>query len=231
MLVRDRMTPDPICGHPEMPVTEAQALMRDRNIRHLPVVDEEKKLVGLITQRSLARALPSDVSSFSRFEISYVLARIKVRDVMAKDVITIDEDTAIEEAARVMADEKIGCLPVMRERDPSTALRRGSGQGSGQRLVGIITDNDLFTTMVDLLGARRAGVRLAVLQPDRPGEVARLSTAIAKGGGNLTVIMGCPASDPGMWTSVLKVTNIPQEALVEIVGKLGDIQIQDVREM
>lgn len=223
MLVRDRMTPDPICGHPEMPVTEAQALMRDRNIRHLPVVDEEKKLVGLITQRSLARALPSDVSSFSRFEISYVLARIKVRDVMAKDVITIDEDTAIEEAARVMADEKIGCLPVMRERDPST--------GSGQRLVGIITDNDLFTTMVDLLGARRAGVRLAVLQPDRPGEVARLSTAIAKGGGNLTVIMGCPASDPGMWTSVLKVTNIPQEDLVELVGKLGDIQIQDVREM
>lgn len=223
MLVRDRMTPDPICGHPEMPVTEAQALMRDRNIRHLPVVDEEKKLVGLITQRSLWRALPSDVSSFSRFEISYVLARIKVRDVMAKDVITIDEDTAIEEAARVMADEKIGCLPVMRERDPST--------GSGQRLVGIITDNDLFTTMVDLLGARRAGVRLAVLQPDRPGEVARLSTAIAKGGGNLTVIMGCPASDPGMWTSVLKVTNIPQEDLVELVGKLGDIQIQDVREM
>jgi len=215
MLVRDRMTPDPICGYPEMPVTEAQALMRDRNIRHLPVVDEEKKLVGLITQRSLARALPSDVSSFSRFEISYVLARIKVRDVMAKDVITIDEDTAIEKAARVMADEKIGCLPVMRERE----------------LVGIITDNDLFTTMVDLLGARRAGVRLAVLQPDRPGEVARLSTAIAKGGGNLTVIMGCPASDPGMWTSVLKVTNIPQEDLVELVGKLGDIQIQDVREM
>ena len=223
MLVRDRMTPDPICGHPEMPVTEAQALMRDRNIRHLPVVDEEKKLVGLITQRSLWRALPSDVSSFSRFEISYVLARIKVRDVMAKDVITINEDTAIEEAARVMADEKIGCLPVMRERDPST--------GSGQRLVGIITDNDLFTTMVDLLGARRAGVRLAVLQPDRPGEVARLSTAIAKGGGNLTVIMGCPASDPGMWSSVLKVTNIPQEDLVELVGKLEDIQIQDVREM
>ncbi len=223
MLVRDRMTPDPICGHPEMPVAEAQALMREKNIRHLPVVDEEKKLVGLITQRSLARALPSDVSSFSRFEISYVLARIKVRDVMAKDVITIDEDTAIEKAARVMADEKIGCLPVMRERDPST--------GSGQRLVGIITDNDLFTTMVDLLGARRAGVRLAVLQPDRPGEVARLSTAIAKGGGNLTVIMGCPASDPGMWTSVLKVTNIPQEDLVELVGKLGDIQIQDVREM
>jgi acetoin utilization protein AcuB len=215
MLVRDRMTPDPICGRPEMPVTEAQTVMRKKNIRHLPIVDEEKKLVGLITQRSLSRALPSDVSSFSRFEIDYILAKIKVRDVMTRDVVTIDKDMAIEEAARIMADERIGCLPVMRAGD----------------LVGIITDNDLFTIMVDLLGARRAGVRLTVLQPDRPGEVARLSTAIAEAGGNLTVSVGCPAPDPAIWTSVLKVTNIPRQDLVEIVGKLEDVQIQDVREM
>ena len=215
MLVKDRMTPDPICGHPEMPVTEAQALMRENNIRHLPIADEENKLVGLVTQRSLSRALPSDVSSFSQFEISYILAKIKVGDVMVRDVITIDRETAIEEAARVMADAKIGCLPVMRDGE----------------LVGIITDNDLFTIMLDLLGARRPGVRLTVLQPDRPGEVARLSTAIAKAGGNLTVSVGCPASDPAIWSSVLKVTNVPRENLVEIVGKLEDVEIQDVREM
>jgi len=209
------MTPNPICGHPEMPVTEAQSLMRERNIRHLPIVDEEGKLVGLITQRSLLQALPSDISNFSQFEISYILARIKVRHVMAKDVITIDEDIPIEEAARIMADKRIGCLPVM---------RNGT-------LVGIITDNDLFTLMVDLLGARRAGVRLVVTQPDRPGAIARLSTAIARAGGNLTVSVGCPASDPTLWISVLKVTNIPREHLVDIVSKLEDVQIQDVREM
>jgi acetoin utilization protein AcuB len=225
------MTPDPICGHPEMPVTEAQALMRKKNIRHLPIVDEQKNLVGLITQRSLLRALPSDVSSFSRFEVSYILGKIKVRDIMVEDVMTIEEDTPIEEAARVMADRRIGCLPVTQDGDPSTALRLGSGQGSGQRLVGIITDNDLFTTMVDLLGARRPGIRLAVLQPDRPGEIARLSTAIARAGGNLTVMVGCPTADPAIWTSVLKVTNIPRQDLVGIVGKLEDVQIQDVREM
>ena len=125
MLVRDRMTPDPICGHPEMPVTEAQALMRKKNIRHLPIVDEQKNLVGLITQRSLLRALPSDVSSFSRFEVSYILGKIKVRDIMVEDVMTIEEDTPIEEAARVMADRRIGCLPVTQDGDPSTALRLG----------------------------------------------------------------------------------------------------------
>ena len=215
MLVKDRMTPNPICGHLAMPVTEAQTLMREKNIRHLPIVDEEKKLVGLITQRSLLRALPSDVSSFSQFEVSYILAKIKVRDVMVKDLITIDEDTAIEEAARIMADRKIGCLPVMRDGG----------------LVGIITDNDLFTIMVDLLGARRPGIRVAVLQPDRTGEVARLTTAIAKEGGYLSVCVGYYAPNPDFWISLLKVSNLSREELVETLSNLEDIQIQDVREM
>jgi len=215
MFVRDRMTPDPVCGYPEMPVTDAQEIMRERRIRHLPITDGEGKLVGLVTQRSLLRALPSDVSSFSQFEISYVLAKIKVGHVMVTDVTTIDEDTAIEVAARIMADQKIGCLPVMRNGE----------------LGGIITDNDLFTTMVDLLGARRGGLRMTIQQPDRPGEVARLSTAIAKTGGNLTVIVGSPSQEPGKWISVLKVTNVPRSDLVRMIEALGDIEILDVREI
>jgi acetoin utilization protein AcuB len=215
MLVKERMTPDPVCGHPEMPVTEAQELMRQQGIRHLPVLDEEDRLVGLITQRSLLSALPSDVSNFSQFEISYILAKIKVRDVMAKDLVTIDGNTAIEEAARVMADEKIGCLPVMLD----------------DLLVGIITDNDLFTIMVDLLGARRPGVRVTVLQPDRTGEIARLTTAIAREGGYLSVCVGYyPPEMPDSWTSVCKVLNIHQGKLVEIINGLEDMQVQDVRE-
>jgi acetoin utilization protein AcuB len=215
MLVRNRMTADPICGHPDMPVTEAQALMREKRFRHLPIVDAENKLVGLVTQRSLLRALPSDVSHFSRFEVSYVLSKIKARDVMVRDVLTIGEDTALEEAARIMADEKIGCLPVMRE----------------DALVGIITDNDVFTIMVDLLGARRRGVRVTILVPDRVGEVARISTAIAKEGGYLSVFATYPTADPGIWGAVCKVTNIPRDQLVEIVDRLEDAQIEDIREI
>jgi acetoin utilization protein AcuB len=216
MLVKDRMTPDPFCGRPEMPVTEAQELMREKKIRHLPIVDDDGTLVGLITQRSLLRALPSDVSNFSRFEISYVLAKIKVRDVMATDLITVDQNTAVEEAARVMADQRIGCLPVMQD----------------DTLVGIITDNDLFTIMVDLLGARRPGVRVTVLQPDRVGEIARLTTAIAKEGGYLSVCVGYfPPKIPDSWTSVCKVLNLSQSKLVEIIDGLEDMQVQDVREI
>jgi acetoin utilization protein AcuB len=215
MLVKDQMTPNPICGHPEMPITEAQALMQENNIRHLPILGEEKNLVGLITLRSLMNAVPADLSQFSPFVVNYVLAKLKARNIMVKDVITISEDTPFEEAARIMADKKIGCLPVMQ----------------GDELVGIISDNDLFNIMVGLLGARREGVRVTVNQPDRAGEVARIPRAIAEKGGYLSVFVTYPTANPEIWASVVKVTNLPQDTVVETLGSLPDIEVKDVREV
>jgi acetoin utilization protein AcuB len=214
MLVKDRMTPHPICGNPQMPVTEVQELMRAKKFRHLPILDNSGRMVGLITQRSLLKALPSDVSGFSRFEISYILAKITAKDVMTRDVITIDEDVAIEEAARIMADEKIGCLPVC----------------NGEEMVGIITDNDLFGIMVDLMGGRRKGIRMTILQPDRAGAVARLASAIAKEGGFVSVFLGYPGTEPETWVSVCKVNNLGKEQLEKIVGELVDTRLLDIRE-
>jgi acetoin utilization protein AcuB len=207
------MTPDPITGHPEMPVTQAQALMQKNNIRHLPILDADKELVGLVTQRSLMNAVPADLSKFSPFVVNYVLAKIKARNIMIRDVVTIGEKTAIEEAARIMADKKIGCLPVMRDGE----------------MVGIISDNDLFNIMVDLLGARRPGVRVTVLQPDRAGEVARLTRAIDERGGYLSVFVTYPTADPDKWASLVKVVNVPQETLKETINRVPDAYIQDVR--
>lgn len=215
MLVRDQMTPNPICGHPEMPVADAQALMQQHNIRHLPILDDEGRLVGLITQRSLLQATPSNVRKLNPFVINYILSKIKARHVMVKDVITIEEDVPIEEAARIMADKRIGCLPVMR----------------GDKLVGIISDNDLFRAMLNLLGARRAGVRVTVLQPDRAGEVARISRAIAERGGYLSVFVTYPTADPAVWASVVKVTGVSEETLVKTLKNLPEIRVQDVRQM
>ena len=98
-------------------------------------------------------------------------------------------------------------------------------------LVGIISDNDLFTTMVGLLGARREGVRVTVLQPDRAGEVARISKAIVEKGGYLSVFVTYPTADPDIWSSVFKVTNLPKETLVEALDNLPDIRIQDMRKL
>lgn len=216
MLVKDLMTPDPVCGNPDMVVTEIQKLMSDNNIRHLPIVDEAENLVGLVTQRSLLSALRAEESDLSQFEVSYILARIQAQHVMVEDVITIEQAVPVEEAARVMADRRIGCLPVMGD----------------DELVGIITDNDLFNAMLNLLGARRSGVRLAVLQPDRTGEVARLTNAIAEQGGYLSVCAGYyPEEDPESWVSVVKVTNLSQDGLVELINGLEEMQILDVREV
>jgi acetoin utilization protein AcuB len=215
MLVKDQMTPNPICGDPEMPVTKAQELMQKHGIRHLPILDEEKKLVGLVTQRSLMNAVPPDLSKFSPFVVNYVLAKLKARNIMVKNVVTISEDTPFEEAARVMADRRIGCLPVMRD----------------DELVGIISDNDLFNIMVGLLGARREGVRVTVHQPDRAGEVARLTHAIDEKGGYLSVFVTYPTANPEIWASVVKVTNVPEETLLETLKSLPEIEVTDVRKM
>jgi acetoin utilization protein AcuB len=134
---------------------------------------------------------------------------------MVRDVITIDPDTTIEEAARIMADENIGCLPVLRD----------------EKLVGIITDSDVFNIMVNLLGARRPGVRMTVFQPDRAGEVARLTRTIHENGGYLSVFVTYPTPDPEIWASVVKVANIPAATLTEVIGNMDEADVQDVREV
>ena len=98
-------------------------------------------------------------------------------------------------------------------------------------MTGIISDNDLFSIMVGLLGARRAGVRVTIQQPDRVGEVARVSKTIADAGGNLSVFVTYPTAAPDIWASVVKVTNIPRETLLEMLKKLPDISIQDTRQV
>ena len=215
MLVKERMSPDPVCGSPEMAVTDAQELMETMGFRHLPVVDENKNLVGLLTQSSVRSALPSDVSNFSRFEISYTLSKIKVRSVMVTDVITIGPDTPIEDAASLLAEKKLGCLPVMSE----------------NRLLGMITGEDIFLAMTSLLGTKNPGIRITIKQPDQSGLIARLTSAIAKAGGYLTVCVGYnPEDDPEQWVSVFKVENIEEEKLVDIIRNLKDASILDIRE-
>jgi len=215
MLVKDRMTPDPLFGSPEMAVTEAQQLMADHKIRHLPILDQEKKLIGLITQSSLRSALPSDISSFSQFEVSYTLSKIKAKSIMIKDVIIIDPDTPIEDAAALMAERKLGAMPVVKDGE----------------LVGIISGEDLFIAMTSLLGTRNPGIRVTIEQPDKSGLIAGLTTAIAQEGGNLSVCVGYHEEErPGTWISVCKVENLAEDRLVEAICDLKDTNIIDIRQ-
>ena len=131
MFVKDQMTPDPITVTQDIPVIDAQEIMQRHNIRHLPVVDDRHHLVGLLTRETMLRAVPWSQSALSTLETQYILSKIKAGKVMFHDIITTTENVPVEEAARIMVDHKIGCLPVIRDR----------------KLVGIITDIDLLGTI------------------------------------------------------------------------------------
>ena len=220
MLVKERMTLHPLTMEPTASITEAHRYMRENNIRHLPIVDKRNRLAGLVTRETLLQAMPSSVTTLSIWEMNYALSRLKVRDVMVKDVITVEEDVSIEKAARIMAENKIGCLPVMRS-DPSTS--------SGQALVGIITDIDMLSTLMELMGARQAGVRVTLQVPDAPGELVKVTAAIAQQGGDIVACGTYPAEEPLKANIVLKVRHVPQDDLIASLRGLVGVEVLDVR--
>jgi acetoin utilization protein AcuB len=196
---------------PDMPIVDALNLMKREHIRRCPVVDEGK-LVGIVSDKDLLNASPSPATSLSVWEINYLLSKILVKDVMTRKVLTVTEDTPIEEAARIMADNKIGGLPVM----------RGSG------IVGIITETDLFKIFLELMGARETGVRVTVMVHEERGQLARITEAIASAGGNFVAfgVFQGEASTNRLVTFKVNGLNLDQvkQAVQPIVEKLIDIR-------
>jgi acetoin utilization protein AcuB len=201
MLVRERMTHPVIVIRPDTPMYNALNLMRKERIRRLPVVDKKGQLVGIVSERDLLHASPSRATSLSIWEVNYLLSKVAIDEVMTREVISISEDTPIEEAARIMADNKIGGLPIVRD----------------DKVVGIITETDLFKIFLELLGAREPGIRLAVIVPNLPDELARLIKAISEIGGNI-LAMGTFLGDGCDNREVtLKVSGVAGQALMDAI--------------
>jgi len=212
MLIRDRMSKHPITVTTDVHIDEALKVMRDNKVRRLPVVDKAGRLVGIVSEMDLLYASPSPATSLSVYEIHYLMARITVQDVMTKEVISIGEDTPLEEAARVMVDNKIGGLPVVRD----------------GTLVGIITETDLFKIFLELLGAREKGVRLTLQTPNRKGVLATITSQIAKIGGDIISLGTFLGEDPTKGLLTIKVAGVPQDQLVKAL-ETPDIELVDVR--
>lgn len=212
MLVGERMSHPVITIHPDMPLQEALNLMHQEHIRRLPVVDNRGQLVGIVSERDLLHASPSDATTLSVWELNYLLSKITIGEIMTRNVITVNVDTPIEEAARIMADAKIGGLPVARN----------------GKVIGIITETDLFRIFPEMLGAREPGVRLAVLVPNVPGELTQLTKSIFDNGGNI-VALGTFLGDSSENREVtIKVTGIDAQTLEELVTPLTD-RVVDIR--
>jgi len=213
MLVKDWMTKGPLVVSPKTSIEEAIRTMRENRVRHLPVVRDQDTLVGLVTQTDLLQVSPSPATSLSIWEINFLLARMSVRDAMTTQVVVVDKECPLEEAALVMAEHKFGCLPVV----------------EGKRLVGIITQTDLFNIFTEQLGARSTGVRLTLQVDDVKGALAALTGRITELGGNIVRLTTLPGKEQGKAIVTVKVEGISQESLVEGLSEIG-AQVLDARE-
>lgn len=212
MIIANVMTRNPIFVSPDMSVNDARALMTREKIGKLPVLDKNNRLVGIVTKKDLVKAGPSAATSLDMYEISYLLSKLKVETVMERNVLTVQQTEVVEEAARIMADSQVGCLPVMK----------------GALLVGIITETDLFRTFVDMFGARHDGIRGTFQVEEKPGMIAQVSKAIADANGNIVSLVTFDGDDLSQRRCTVKVTGVERGTFEEILRN-STLEIEDIR--
>lgn len=204
MHVRSRMTPNPVTITRQTTVAEALDLMRQHNVRRLPVMDKEH-LVGIVTDRDLSRVSPSPATSLSIFEINYLLAKMRIDDVIPKKqrVISISPDAYVEEAALLMREHKIGALPVVED----------------DHLVGIITETNIFDAFLDLLGVKGSGSRITLEVEDKPGVLADIAEIIKNAGSNISRL--AVVHEEEKTYLVIRLTSMEAAPIAELLKKAG----------
>lgn len=211
MFVGERMSRPVISVSPDAPINDVLVMFKKEHIRRAPVL-KDGKLVGIVSERDLLNASPSSATTLSVWEMNYLISKVKVKNVMSKKVITVNRDTPIEEAARIMADKKIGGLPVV----------------DGERVVGMITETDLFKVFLELMGARDKGIRVTATVEDKPGELAKVTKAIANAGGNFVSFGFFSGEDASTKILTFKVQGVKQDeiksVLKDVVKKFWDIR-------
>ena len=162
MAVKDFMTKRVVYVSPETTVAAAADIMRDKGLRRLPVIEHDK-LVGLITEGTMAEASPSKATSLSIYEMNYLLNKTKVGDIMIKNVLTVSKYASLEDAIYIMLQNKVGVLPVV----------------DNDQISGIITDKDVFRAFLEISGYGQAGIRIGLEVPDTPRVLEKIANLIA----------------------------------------------------
>jgi len=212
MLVKERMSRHPITISPDVSLHDALRIMNQEKVRRLPVLDKRGKLVGIVLEKDLLYASPSPATSLSVYELNYLVSKITVEELMSREVITVEEDCPLEEAARIMVDNNIGGLPVMRR----------------DQLVGMITESDLFKVFLELLGARSLGLRVTIRVPEQRGFLAQLTRALADAGADIITLGTFWGDDLTTREIAFKVQGIDSSTVEKLLADLG-VDIVDMR--
>ncbi len=213
MLVGERMTRPVLFVAPDMPVQDALVQMRKERVSRYPVM-KKGVLVGIVSEDDLINASPSEATSLSVWEINYLLSKITVERVMTKEVITVTEDTPLEEAARIMADERIGGIPVVK----------------GENVIGMITQTDIFRVFLEMLGGRLPGFRVVAMVKNEPGLLHKITQAIDEVGGNIIALTTYAGQDIVGGEVTMKVDQIDEQALRKALQPFVN-EIKDFREI
>ncbi len=215
MLVRERMTSPAVSVTPETPFQDALKLMRDKKFRRLPVVDATGKIVGIVSERDMLHASPSPATSLSVWEVNYLLWKLKVSDIMTHNVVTINQDVPVEDAANIMVSRKIGGLPVVDDKGV---------------VVGVITETDIFKAFVEIMGGGEHGLRLTVQVPTGSGTLAKLASKITEMGGLILSVGTMDRESDGMRELIVKVQGVTKDTLIPALEAIGD-HVVDAREV
>ena len=205
--IRETMQKNPITVGPDATFYEARALIRDKGIRHLPVVEKNNQLIGIVTDRDIREAAPSDATALSVHELHYLLGKLRVSAFMTprEKLITITSDILIEEAVQLMHDHKVGCLPVV----------------EGNRLVGLITVTDILAHLVDLFGLKMKGTRLTVALEDHPGQMHGITKIMKNHDVNIIGILSPSFKVEGKRVAAIRIQTHDYEPIVKELEKKG----------
>ncbi len=205
MLVKDWMTLDPITVTPDTSVMKASQLMKENNIRRLPVVDDGGKVVGIVSDRDLKEASPSKATTLDVHELYYLLSELKVKDIMSKKVYTIKPTDTVEKAAVIMLEHKITGLPVVED----------------GKLVGILTQGDVFRVLTSITGVYRGGTVFTFLLEDRPGSIKEVADVIRKHGGRMVSILSSyDLAEEGTRHVAIRIADMPLDKLEALTREL-----------
>jgi acetoin utilization protein AcuB len=191
---------------PDTSLQDALDLMHEHRFRRLPVVDELGRLMGIVSERDLLYASPPPPPLLSALDLDRPLADFEVRQIMTRQVITTRPDTFVEDAARLMADNKIGGLPVVDE---------------DNGVVGVITETDIFKAFIELYGAGQSGLYLTLRVADRKGFMAELSKAVLGLGGDIVGLSSSYDEATGDYRLVIKGDGVHKGQVVELIEALG----------
>ncbi len=214
MLISTRMETNVVSATPDMTIQVADSLMKQEKIHRLPVLDAHNRLVGIVSEKDILKATPSPISTLSAYEMNALLSQLTVAKIMKKNPVTISKDASVEEAARIMIDENISCLPVL----------------DGKKLVGIVSKTDMLKMVLEMLGTRVYGITAECLLENKPGVLAKLSDALAKQNIQIVSFVVLNGPDPSKAHCTIKVQGPNKKAFTEIIKKYV-AEVIDVRDM